>query len=272
MADKNGAKKMKEAMVVPINMVRVDEKWRPRLSAADVSQELLTSIGGAGIIRPLDVRNKPGTKSYWVIDGEHRLKAAKMLKLKSVPIILHEVDDDEEALIIALASAHQKPFTEGEVRKSIVRLHNNGVSNEDIVAYTGYGIRKVREAIRISEQASARLAEANIDSRVAARAANLPEKVQDELAFKLESTGRSEGLDIVRKAEKEYTDRAAPGPKVKAISTYPLVKNPKVVLEDMEKWIKAEIKSNPTNLVRKAQLDVVKVMKGVIELDSFKTR
>lgn len=259
-------KHMEEALWVPINLVRVDEKWRPRDTAPVLDEGTAESIKTNGIIKPLHVRQKNGKKSFWIIDGEHRYEHAKVQGIKELPVIVHDADDTE-ALVIALTSQDQKPFTEAEIRRNILRLHHDGCDEETICRHTGYGARKVKEAIRIEEKASPKMKKANVDSRVASRAADLPKKVQDQVAKEVEGKSRSEALQVVREAEKQHTDRKAPGPRAKE---YPLVKKPREVLDTMERFLKTELRADKENVIRRAQMGVVMVMKGTMTVEEFK--
>lgn len=62
---------------------------------------LLNSIRKFGIIEPIAVREING--KYEIISGQRRVYAAEIIGMKTVPAIIHEVNDDE-AIILAVDS------------------------------------------------------------------------------------------------------------------------------------------------------------------------
>ena len=70
-------------------------------------QDLVDSISENGILQPLTVRLL-SDNSYELIAGERRLRAAKKLKLKKVPVYVIDVQDDDEMLKLALIENIQR--------------------------------------------------------------------------------------------------------------------------------------------------------------------
>ena len=64
-------------------------------------ESLVASIREHGIIEPLVARLLPD-RSYELIAGERRLRAATALGLTSVPVIIRETKDDRDKLLLAL--------------------------------------------------------------------------------------------------------------------------------------------------------------------------
>ena len=76
--------------------------------------ELAESIKVHGVVVPLLVREKG--KNYELVAGERRLKAAKAAKLKTVPVVVREVDDNELVELMLLENLQREdllPFEEG---------------------------------------------------------------------------------------------------------------------------------------------------------------
>ena len=67
--------------------------------------ELVASIKEKGVLQPILVRPK-GT-GFEIIAGERRLRAAKVLKMEQVPVIIKEASD-QEALVLALVENIQR--------------------------------------------------------------------------------------------------------------------------------------------------------------------
>tara|TARA_Y100001970_G_scaffold73331_1_gene93042 strand:- start:1184 stop:2068 length:885 start_codon:yes stop_codon:yes gene_type:complete len=81
---------------------------QPRQIFSDQNmQDLVDSISENGILQPLTVRLL-SDDSYELIAGERRLRAAKQLKLKKVPVYVIDVQDDDEMLKLALIENIQR--------------------------------------------------------------------------------------------------------------------------------------------------------------------
>ena len=84
-------------------------------------QELKSSIEEKGVLQPILVRTKD--KGYEVIAGERRLKAARLLNMEDVPVIIKDVSD-KESLVLALIENIQReelnPIEEAEGYKRLI--------------------------------------------------------------------------------------------------------------------------------------------------------
>ena len=70
-------------------------------------EDLIESIRENGIIQPLTVRHS-NRGTYELISGERRFRAAKKLKLSSVPVYIMEVTNDNDMLKLALIENIQR--------------------------------------------------------------------------------------------------------------------------------------------------------------------
>ena len=86
----------------------IPNKNQPRqIFVEDGMNELVESIQENGILQPLSVRKIEDGK-YELIAGERRLRAAKKIKLKTVPVYVIKVDSDEQMLKLALIENIQR--------------------------------------------------------------------------------------------------------------------------------------------------------------------
>jgi len=67
--------------------------WNPNRMNSEQFKKLKSEIQSRGMILPLVVRPLEGRKKFQIIDGEHRWKIARELKLKSLPCIVVSLDD-----------------------------------------------------------------------------------------------------------------------------------------------------------------------------------
>ncbi|MCY6372263.1 nucleoid occlusion protein [Clostridium ganghwense] len=88
--------------------------------------ELAQSIEAYGIIQPLSVR-KIGELKYELVAGERRLRAAKKLELKQVPVIVIEITDRDSAAIALLENLQRENLNyleEAEAYHNLLKEHN----------------------------------------------------------------------------------------------------------------------------------------------------
>ena len=86
-------------------------------------QELADSIREKGIIQPLIV-SKASANTYSLIAGERRLRASKIAGLKSVPVVVQNLGDEDGFLELALIENIQRtdlnPLEEAEAYKKLI--------------------------------------------------------------------------------------------------------------------------------------------------------
>ena len=111
----------KESQVLPVKQIEANPFQPRREFDEEQLEELVTSISTHGIIQPIAVR-KLGGKTYQIISGERRWRAAKQLKLEKVPVHIIEADDQtmlEMALLENIQRADLNPI---EISISYQRL------------------------------------------------------------------------------------------------------------------------------------------------------
>ncbi len=125
----------------------------------DAIASLAESIKQHGIIQPLLVRPYHGT--YQIVAGERRWRAARMLGVDEVPVVVKELTDVETvqiALIENLQRENLNPIEEASSFKELVDSYN--MKQEDLAKIVGKSRSSVANSIRLL---------------------NLPQKVQDFL-------------------------------------------------------------------------------------------
>lgn len=80
----------------------------------DCFEEFCASIRKQGIINPIIVRTMEGESGYRIIAGHNRVRAAKECGLKTVPAIIKDVDEVEEAIILADSNIQREEVTDLE--------------------------------------------------------------------------------------------------------------------------------------------------------------
>ena len=94
-----------ELTKLPINAIQPG-KYQPRRKMnAERLEELANSIRSQGIIQPIVVRKI--ADGYEIIAGERRWRAAQMVELKEVPVVIRNIND-ESALAMSLIENIQR--------------------------------------------------------------------------------------------------------------------------------------------------------------------
>ncbi len=111
--------------------------------------ELADSISEHGVIQPLIV-SANGDGEYTLIAGERRLKASKQAKLEKVPVVIHEVSDQQQlewAIIENVQRADLSPLEEAE---AYYQLEDEfGLSHGAIAKQVGKSRSTITNIIRL---------------------------------------------------------------------------------------------------------------------------
>src|SRR5215469_11908174 len=111
-------------------------------------QELANSIREQGIVQPLIVRDRGD--HFELIAGERRWRAAQLLNLPEVPVILREADDRavlELALIENLQRENLNPIEEAQGYFQLI--HQFQLTQEDVATKVGKSRAVVANALRL---------------------------------------------------------------------------------------------------------------------------
>jgi len=119
----------------------------------DALRELADSIREQGIVQPLIVRDKGD--HFELIAGERRWRAAQLLNLPEVPIILREADDRavlELALIENLQRENLNPIEEAQGYSQLIGQFQ--LTQEDVATKVGKSRAVVANALRLLKLSS----------------------------------------------------------------------------------------------------------------------
>ena len=134
---------------------------------------LADSIREHGILQPILVRPLP-LGGYQIVAGERRWRAAKMLGLNEVPVIIRELTDLETAQIALIENLQRQNLNPVEEARAFQRLQEEfQMKQEEIAKTVGCSRSSVANAVRLLK---------------------LPEKVLDLLSKGEISTGHAKAL------------------------------------------------------------------------------
>jgi len=115
----------RETMTLNINLIEPNSTQPRRKFDEDALEELSESIKLHGIIQPIVVQKKGD--HYEIIAGERRWRAARMAKLKEVPVVIKEYSEAEIfeiALIENIQRQDLNPIEEALAYQRLIDEHN----------------------------------------------------------------------------------------------------------------------------------------------------
>jgi ParB family chromosome partitioning protein len=133
---------------VPLDRIRHCPLQPRKDFSAESLRELADSIREQGIVQPLVVRDRDGY--FELIAGERRWRAAQLLQLPEVPVIVRQADDRvalELALIENLQRENLNAIEEAHGYAELAEQFH--LTQEDIAAKVGKGRVVVANALRL---------------------------------------------------------------------------------------------------------------------------
>ncbi|MFC4817298.1 ParB/RepB/Spo0J family partition protein [Flavobacterium sp. GCM10023249] len=120
-SDKNADKVVGNIIELEIESIEINP-FQPRTNFNEESlQELATSIRELGVIQPITVRKMDFNK-YQLISGERRLRASKIVGLKTVPAYIRLADDNESLTMALVENIQRHDLDPIEIALSYQRL------------------------------------------------------------------------------------------------------------------------------------------------------
>lgn len=136
---------------VPVHLI-VANPWQPREHFDEEGlEELAASIREMGVLSPLLVRQrKEDGSGYQLIAGERRFRAAQRAGLKTVPILLRELTDQEALEIALVENLQRRDLNSIEEAEGYQRLAEDfGLTQETIAKRVGKARATVANALRL---------------------------------------------------------------------------------------------------------------------------
>ena len=136
---------------VPIARVRPNPRQpREHFSASEL-EDLVASIEKHGIIQPLVVSTTSGGE-YELIAGERRLRAAKSLGLKRVPVVIRSAGEQEKLELALIENIQRQDLNALEEARAYISLSESfNLTQEEIASRVGKSRSFVANTIRLLE-------------------------------------------------------------------------------------------------------------------------
>ncbi|NOY70247.1 MAG: ParB/RepB/Spo0J family partition protein [Deltaproteobacteria bacterium] len=125
--------------------------YQPRREFAENEMaELADSVKSRGVLQPLLVRR--AGDGYELIAGERRLRAAKIAGLKDVPVIVHEIEDDQLLELSIIENIQRENLNPMEEAEAYHRLINEfGLIQEQVAQRVGKSRSAVANFLRLNQ-------------------------------------------------------------------------------------------------------------------------
>jgi ParB family chromosome partitioning protein len=121
-------------MYVPISMI-VPNPRQPRATMNEEElEDLANSIREHGIIQPLIVTLESHTGIYTLIAGERRLRAAQLIGLEKVPVIVRSASDQERLELALIENVQRADLSPLETAAAYHKLANEFNLSHEIIA------------------------------------------------------------------------------------------------------------------------------------------
>ena len=175
-------------LYVDINDIRPNSA-QPRKNFDEVKlTELASSITANGVIQPLIVRES--TNGYELVAGERRWRAARMSGLRTVPCIVRNFDDRQNAIVAIIENMQREdldPIEEALGLKSMTEKY--GFTQEQVSASLGRSRTYITNSIRLlklPEEIQQYVSSGQMSAAHGRTIINIPDKAkQKEIADKI---------------------------------------------------------------------------------------
>ena len=140
-----------QVLDIPVAQIQVNpHQPRTKFDHADL-EELTESIKIYGIIQPL-IATAVGDNSYQLIAGERRLRAAKLLNLPTVPVLIRQAKEQQKLELALIENVQRKNLNPIEQAVSYKRLVDEfNLTQEDVAKKIGKKRSTVANTLRLLE-------------------------------------------------------------------------------------------------------------------------
>lgn len=132
----------------PVAAIRPNP-WQPRTEFTDLRlRELAESIRQRGVLQPLVVR--PAGDGFQIISGERRFRAAQIVGLETVPVVVREATDNEMLEIALIENVQREDLNAIEEARAYRRMLDElGLTQDAVAERVGKDRSTVANALRL---------------------------------------------------------------------------------------------------------------------------
>ena len=112
-------------------------------------EELTASIKKQGVLSPILVREL-GLNEYEVIAGERRLRASQMAKLKTIPCLIDQKQDQDALISALIENLQREDLNPVEEARGLDRLKREfGLTQDEVATSTGKARSTIANSLRL---------------------------------------------------------------------------------------------------------------------------
>ena len=138
------------AVYIPIAQIIPNPRQPRGEMNSEALAELAASIREHGILQPLMVTYDPDTNQYILIAGERRLRAARMVGLQSVPVLVRQITERERLELALIENIQRADLTPLDLAEAYRQLQDEfGLSHEEISVRVGKSREAVTNTLRL---------------------------------------------------------------------------------------------------------------------------
>ena len=141
---------MNNHTIMPINLLNPSTSQPRKTFDQESLKELAESIAKHGIIQPIIIRKNPHKTGYEIIAGERRWRASILAKLKSVPVIVKEISDNQCLELSIIENIQRQDLTPIEEAEAYTKLIDAfSYTHEDLASILGKSRSHITNMVRI---------------------------------------------------------------------------------------------------------------------------
>jgi len=134
---------------IPVNNILPNPNQPRKHFNEKAIAELAESIKRYGVIQPITVRNI-NNEYYELVSGERRLRAARVADLKTIPVIVAKMSEEDSAIIAIMENVQREDLTcfeEAESYRQLMRYYH--LTQENIAKILGKSQSFIANKIRL---------------------------------------------------------------------------------------------------------------------------
>jgi len=137
--------------LVDIDLIYVNEGQPRKHFDSEKIQELANSISTHGILQPIIVK-KDDSGKYKIVAGERRYRAAKMVHLKEIPVIVKDFDEKELFEVALIENIQRDELSAIEEAEGYQKLINDyGYTQSEIATVIGKSRSHIANLLRLNQ-------------------------------------------------------------------------------------------------------------------------
>ena len=133
---------------INLNDIKPNSAQPRKVFDQEALQELADSIKTYGVIQPVLLR--PAAKGYELVAGERRWRAARLAELKTIPAIVRELDERQNAFYALIENMQREDLDAIEEAEGIQEIIGNyGLTQEEAAGVVGKSRSYVTNSLRL---------------------------------------------------------------------------------------------------------------------------